>query len=310
MGDNCAVMFETLLQQGGLSLDRLQSFCLVAEAGGVTKAAKGDPARQSLFSRQIKELEEFFGVELVRRSGRGVALTVAGQRLHTLAREQLAGLQDFKHECVGTRQELALAAGDSVIQWLLLPKLAELQAGLPAVRLRLLNLPSAEIASGLAEGTIDLGIVRKGAAGRLQCETLGRMEFSLFVPSRLLAGSRVDKLTVAQLARLPLATLEGAGEFRAALACVERKHRVEFNAALELSSFPLIAKAVLGGACAAVLPGLARGEFSPGTVTEFQPDWLRPLRREMVLAWNPRLVRIRSTGAKAISTFGKTCCIK
>lgn len=54
-------MATDLLSQGGLSLERLRSFCLVAEAGGVTKAAKGDAARQSQFSRQVKELEECFG---------------------------------------------------------------------------------------------------------------------------------------------------------------------------------------------------------------------------------------------------------
>src|SRR5213083_1836099 len=113
-------MFADLLTQGGLSLDRLQSFCLVAEAGGVTKAAKGDPARQSLFSRQIKELEEFFGTELVRRKGRGIALTVAGQRLHLLAREQLLALSDFKKDSLGKPVELSLASGDSLIQWVLM----------------------------------------------------------------------------------------------------------------------------------------------------------------------------------------------
>src|SRR5512136_216027 len=94
-------MFAELLSESGLSRDRLQSFCLVAEAGGVTKAAKGDPARQSLFSRQVKELEEFFGVELVRRKGRGVALTASGERLHLLAREQLLALSDFKKAATG-----------------------------------------------------------------------------------------------------------------------------------------------------------------------------------------------------------------
>ena len=89
-------MFADLLSRGGLSLDRLQSFCAVAAEGGITKAAQGDPVRQSLFSRQIKELEEFFGVELVRRKGRGIALTEAGEQLHALARERLLRLSDFE----------------------------------------------------------------------------------------------------------------------------------------------------------------------------------------------------------------------
>src|SRR5271157_5483505 len=113
-------MFAELLREGGLSLDRLRSFCLVAQAGGVTRAAKGDPARQSLFSRQIKELEEFFGTELIRRKGRGIVLTDAGARLNLIARECFASLLDFKSQCKGRPVEVVVGTGESVIQWLLM----------------------------------------------------------------------------------------------------------------------------------------------------------------------------------------------
>ena len=69
--DMCAQM----LSKGGLSLDRLNNFCRIAEAGGITKAAGSDPGKQSLYSRQIKELETFFGVELKVRRGKGIVLT-------------------------------------------------------------------------------------------------------------------------------------------------------------------------------------------------------------------------------------------
>src|SRR5688572_4142457 len=123
-------MFSELLNESGLSLDRLESLCLVAQAGGVTKAAKGDPAKQSLFSRQIKELEEFFGAELIRRKGRGISLTEAGARLNAIARECLTALSDFKSDCKGQPVELAIGAGDSLIQWVLLPRLDKLKAKL------------------------------------------------------------------------------------------------------------------------------------------------------------------------------------
>ena len=52
--------FVSLLSRRGLSYDRLLNFCRIAEAGGISKAADGDAAKQSLYSRQIRELEEFF----------------------------------------------------------------------------------------------------------------------------------------------------------------------------------------------------------------------------------------------------------
>lgn len=308
MGDNCPVMIDNLLQHGGLSLDRLQSFCRVAEAGGVTKAAEGDPARQSLFSRQIKELEEFFGVELVRRSGRGVALTEAGRRLHTLAREQLLGLGDFKRECGQERIPLTLAAGDSVIQWVLVRRLPDMFPRLPNVTLRILNLSSAEVAGGLAEGTLDLGIFRAGAAaGRIQTASLGHMRFSLFVPNRLFPVKGVAGDSTEILTRLPLATLEGEGVFRSKLGSLVRRTKRRLNIQVELSSFPLVARTVEAGICAAILPSLARYEFPTGSVAELKPDWLGALDRQMVLAWNPRLARIRPILLKAISVCKAAC---
>ena len=85
---------ETLLSTSGLSMDRLANFCRIAEFGSLSKAAGGDPGKQSLYSRQMRELEEFFGVELKRRQGNGFAITEAGRRLAQLTRAHLAGLED------------------------------------------------------------------------------------------------------------------------------------------------------------------------------------------------------------------------
>jgi len=104
-------MFQNLLFKGGLSLDRLASFCAVAEAGSIVKAAGGDPVRQSLISRQIRELEEFFGAELTWRRGKGLAVTPAGRRLAALVRGQLQDLDDFLRESAGGTKEFSIGAG-------------------------------------------------------------------------------------------------------------------------------------------------------------------------------------------------------
>ena len=63
--------FDRLFDISGLSLDRLRSFLRVVEAGSLTRAALGDVTRQSQYSRQIKELEGYFGTALTRRVGGG-----------------------------------------------------------------------------------------------------------------------------------------------------------------------------------------------------------------------------------------------
>lgn len=299
-----------LLSQSGLSLERLQSFCLVAAAGGVTKAAKGDAARQSQFSRQIKELEEFFGAELLRRSGRGVVLTAAGQSLHALAREQFAALGDFKAACGSEPVRLTLAAGDSWLHWMVMARLAEWPGRLPEVRLRLLNWSTLEIVGGLTEGTLDFGLVRADAVpAHLGSAALGRLAYALFVPRQLASSAAGGRLDAKGMGRLPLVTLEGEGFFRRELARLARRAKVALGVRLEVASFPLAARAVRTGAFAAVLPEVARGEFAADEVSELALPWLKPLARPMALAWNPRLAGVRPAMLKAVPVLQELCRI-
>ena len=82
-------------------MDRLANFCAVADEGSIAIVAKGDPSRQSLISRQIRELESFFGVELVRRKGRGLEITEAGRELAAIGRKNFKGLEDYSARCRG-----------------------------------------------------------------------------------------------------------------------------------------------------------------------------------------------------------------
>ncbi len=297
-------MFSELLGQGGLSLDRLQSFCLVAQAGGVTKAAKGDPAKQSLFSRQIKELEEFFGAELVRRKGRGIVLTSAGQRLNLLAQECFASLWDFKTQCKALPTEIVIGAGESMIRWVVMPKLKEVQKALSNARLKFLNLPTDEIVRRLSDGVIDFGIVRKGVVFRpLRFVPLGTLDYCLFLPPEGEGDAGRGDADLQVLDALALATLEGEGSFRQELSAIARARRLRLNIQLECSSFPEVATAVRSAGMAAILPTIAAVEILGDGIVEVNSSSLKRLGREMCLAWNPRLLRIRTALEPACRTF-------
>jgi hypothetical protein len=72
-------------------------------------------------SRQIRELEDFFKIELVKRQGRGIVITDAGKRLAVISREFLKSLNDFDSDCQNLPGRLSLVAPNSIIQWLILP---------------------------------------------------------------------------------------------------------------------------------------------------------------------------------------------
>ena len=288
-------------------MDRLQSFCMVAQAGGVTKAARGDAARQSLFSRQIKELEEFFGTTLIQRKGRGVIVTPAGQRLNVLARECFSSLIDFKNECHRLPLEVVIGAGESVIQWMLMPKLGDIRKHFLDLRFKFLNLATADAVRRLADGTIDLAIVRKDAVTRpLLAESLGIMGYSLFVPIGLQAAVG-SQASLKLLEVLPVATLEGEGSFRRELAQASNQQGLKLNIQIECSSFPLAARAVATGSAAAILPTIAKADLPSSAATAFGFNFLKRLEREMCLASNARVVRIRPVLQQVLIVLAQVC---
>lgn len=73
-----------------IDLTALRAFVTVAEVGGVTRAAGVLALTQSAVSMQLKRLEEALGQTLLERSGRGVALTAAGEQLLGYGRRMLA----------------------------------------------------------------------------------------------------------------------------------------------------------------------------------------------------------------------------
>ncbi|WP_146589752.1 LysR family transcriptional regulator [Puniceibacterium confluentis] len=76
-----------------LDITTLRSFVAVAQSGGVTRAAGFLNLTQSAVSMQLKRLEEMLDLDLLDRSGRGVALTASGEQLLTYA-QRMVDLND------------------------------------------------------------------------------------------------------------------------------------------------------------------------------------------------------------------------
>lgn len=293
------VKFKTLFNRSGLSLDRLRNFVLIAQAGGISLAAGGDPGRMSLFSKQIKELETFFGVALTRRQGRVMKLTEAGERLAQLAQVHLCGLEDFQQTCQDTPQTLSLASGNSMFEWLVLPRMAQLRHGLPNTRFELHAGRTNELVARLTEMSVDLALIREDAVMRpLKCKRLLTLTYSLFLPMQLAKGVRADNLKSA-LGNMPLATSIG-GQFREQLMAAAGKAQWPLRIELSCSSFTQAARAVKTGALGAVLPNLAAVEFDPNEVVQFSLPILKAYARSIALAWNPRLTEVRPVVERAI----------
>ncbi|TDC06789.1 LysR family transcriptional regulator [Nonomuraea longispora] len=139
----------------------LRYFTVVAEELHFGNAAIRLGMAQPPLSQRIKRLEEELGVRLFDRSARQVRLTDAGRLLLGEAREIVARV-DRLHELARQGQGTVLKVG--VPPDLAPAAIAALVAGFreikPEVRLAPAEIWTADQVTALAEGTIDVGLVR------------------------------------------------------------------------------------------------------------------------------------------------------
>jgi DNA-binding transcriptional LysR family regulator len=303
-------MFDSLFSERGLSLDRLKVLIEVRDAGSIAQAAPGDPVRQSQYSRQLRELSEFFGCEVAQRRGKILKLTEQGERLAELAREQLRSLDDFRAECKQTSVAFTIGAGDSLIQWLVIPRLGKIIDEFPGTHFATTNLRTNEIVQQLTDCRLDFGIIRKNAmAPGLKSVSLGVVSYVALVPEALARTKK--KLSLRQaLAELPLATQTTDGQFTSGLRAIAKDADVPLTPALACQSFPQTMAALRSGQFWAIVPELAARDLPSGTAHRLTDTSLAQLDREAMLAWNPRLVRVRPNAAKIAARLQHSLAIK
>lgn len=285
-------MNENILSRKGFSLDRLAGFCAVAKAGSIVGASKGDVARQSLLSRQIRELEECFGTELVRRQGRGLVITESGRQLAALGRRQFDALDDFSAAASNQPIRVSMAAPESAFQWIILPRLAALRAAEPRATFAIHHEENDAIAPRVQEGVYDFGFVRKNVErGEKSAVALGRFEYVLAAPRSLVRGR--DWSLAQALHQLPLA-LPIAGSMRDAIeSYVAKSGRQTLDVLLDYTSYLHATAALRSGACAAVIPTVALAEFPTDRFTTWSLAPLKLERPPFSLIWNPRNAAVR-----------------
>src|SRR3954452_9826055 len=162
-----------------MELRHLRYFVAVAEALNFTKAAALLRVAQPALSRRVQDLEEEIGVDLLKRSPRGVVLTAEGKVFLERTR-QILKLADESVEKVralarGAYGELHVGYAPSPTVEILPPALAAFQKAVPRVKLLLHDLSSDELIAGLQNGTLELAIMVEPTGEQtagIECELL------------------------------------------------------------------------------------------------------------------------------------------
>jgi len=182
-----------------MELRHLRYFLAVAEALNFTKASARLRVAQPALSRQMTDLEDEIGVDLLKRSPRGVTLTAEGKLFLDEVRELLKradeSVEKVRALARGEYGELHVGYAPSPTVEILPPALAAFQKAVPRVKVLLHDLSSDELIAGLQNATLELAVMVRQPVGD---ETAG-IQFELL---------RTYPLCVAMTATHPFARLK------------------------------------------------------------------------------------------------------
>jgi DNA-binding transcriptional LysR family regulator len=245
-----------------MELRHLRYFVAVAEALNFTKAATRLRLAQPALSRQVSDLEDELGVDLLRRTSHGVLLTAEGKLFLEEARAML------KRADESVTKVRALARGEfgklqvgfvAPLDLHILPRaLAEFQKTTPGVSVALHDLGSDELCQELRDGKLHLAVMMQPseeATTGIEFEEIGRYPFFVaMAPGHAL--TRMKAIPLETLAKQPLVVLDRGrnSEFHRILHRVFAPRRP--NIATECDSVNSLITEVGVGKCVAVVSQL------------------------------------------------------
>ncbi len=203
-----------------MSLQKYTALIKTVEMGSISRAAEEMGYTQSAVSRMIADLEEEWGLDLLRRSRAGVELTSSGKRLLPALRAIAAGRSELEYvigELHGLRQGLIRVGTFTSAANMWLPTLlSSFQCAYPNIEFELMNSEIyTEIETWVSRGQVDCGFVRMPAAHDLDVTFLKRdMLVAVLPPDHPLAGEPV--FPVAQLAEESVIQLREGADYEIA----------------------------------------------------------------------------------------------
>jgi DNA-binding transcriptional LysR family regulator len=155
-----------------MELRHLRYFVAVGEEQNITRAAARLRVSQPPLSRQIRDLEEELGIQLLARAARAVKLTDAGRHFLGEARAVLQraneAVETTRAVATGMQGEIEVGYAPSLAVDLLPRALQTFQRECPGVRARLHDLTTEELVNGVRDGRLDVALVVRPASAALR----------------------------------------------------------------------------------------------------------------------------------------------
>lgn len=225
-------------------LDALRSFVMGIELGSFAKAADRVCRSASAVSAQMRKLEAQAGAPLLKKSGRGMALTHSGEILLSYARRMLS-LNDEAALAVGSQViegAVRLGLQEDFSEHLLPSVLGEFARSHPNVRIEVKVDRNAELLAGIRNDQLDLALAWHAGENTPHMTVLGTYSVNWI-------GAVENAITATRFAEgLPLVMFESS--------CHLRRIATEALDAADIAWRVVYTCPSLGGIWAAVTAGL------------------------------------------------------
>ncbi len=244
-----------------MNRNHLAIFHAVAETGGISRGAERLRISQPAVSKQIGELENALGVQLLDRLPRGIRLTKAGEllaeyarRLTLVEREADRALEEYRGL---KRGRLAVGASTTIGAYLLPQVFAEFHRCHPEIELQLEIANTRTVQHFLTEGIVEIGLTE----GLIETEDL---EVEVFHQDQLVAIAspkhpllrKKKRVTTRELCREPFVMREEGSGTRAVVEDALRRRKVAVKPVMSLGSTEAIKRAVAAGVGVAIVSRL------------------------------------------------------
>lgn len=145
-----------------MRLEQLEYLATITRHTSLRRASEELHVSQSALSEAVTKLERELGVQLLKRQRSGVRISAAGRELLPAITEVLdsvARLRAHAGDGLTTTRQLRMGTVSTGTAGVVLPAVRAFQAAHPGAAVEIRTLQRAGVATGLAEGSLDLGLV-------------------------------------------------------------------------------------------------------------------------------------------------------
>ena len=239
-----------------MTLRHMKIIVAVFQQGSVTKAAESLHMAQPSVSLALRELEDYYGVELFARVGRRLSPTECGRAFYGYALHIVSVFDEMETkmrnwDALGT---IRIGATVTIGTYLLPPLIRQYRAEYPQLQLDIKVFRASQVEQMTLNNEIDLGLIEARPESR-ELSAIPFLQDTLcaIVPrGSALAGQ--PSVTLEELSAFPFLMREPGSSTRTILDAYFALHNLTVHPAWESVSTQAIVQAVFQGLGVAVLP--------------------------------------------------------